>query len=182
MRITKINTYHSCNYLLEENGKHVLIDCSCSLLQLKTLTKKLDAIILSHGHFDHFYTLKEVQEYYDCKVYMHKNAYEKLNNNRLNASKLFGELFAISLPQNIVEFVKEGNNTIGGLDFTIYYAFGHTNCSILIEYRDLLFTGDFIFENSYGRTDLPTGDFKVMQQNLQKYAPLVSSHICYYGH
>ena len=182
MKITKINTALSCNYLLEENGKHILIDCSCELKELQRLTTSLDAIIITHGHFDHFYTIKEVQKYYGCEVYMHKNAYKKLNDNRINASRYFGILFGVQLDEKCIRLVNEGKNTIGGMNFNIYYAFGHTDCSILIEYEKLLFTGDFVFENSYGRTDLPTGNFKVMQQNLEKYKSLISSHICYYGH
>ena len=182
MKIIKINTMFSCNYLIEIDGKQILIDCSCDLNQLKTLTNKLDAIILTHGHFDHFYTLKEVQQYYGCKVYMHKNAYKKLSDNRQNASRYFGLLFDAQLDQKDIIFVNEGINAIANIKFNVYYAFGHTDCSILIEFEKLLFTGDFVFENSYGRTDLPTGDFRLMQQNLEKYKSLISSHVCYYGH
>ena len=182
MEITKINTNFSCNYLVKKGDKRILIDCSCEMEDLIKLTDKLDAIVITHGHFDHFFTLEQVQKHYGCKVFMHEKAFEKLTNSRQNASRFFGMIFECKIDKKNVEFLREGQNDIGGVMCNIYYAFGHTNDSVLIEIDKALFTGDFLFKNSYGRTDLPTGNFITMQQNLQKYRPLISSHICYYGH
>lgn len=182
MKVSKIHTNLSTNYLVEQNGKVLLVDCACSLQDLQNLTSKLDGIVLTHGHFDHFLTLQQVQEYYSCPVYMHKDAFEKLTTPKLNASDYFNEQIVCNLPQNAVRFVTEGKQEIGGVRAEIFYAFGHTNDSIMLAIDKALFVGDFLFERGYGRADLPTGNFTTMKQSLRKYLPMVKNYTLFYGH
>ncbi len=183
MKIYTIHTGLSNNYLVQtDEGKTLLIDCSCSLKDLTKLTDRLDAIVITHGHFDHIATLQEVQQHFGCKVYMHPKAVAKLNNTKLNASRFFGCFVTANLPKACVQPLQAGEQTIAGVPVTAYWVPGHTDCSVMLQIAGAMFTGDFVFADSYGRTDLPTGDFRAMQTSLSTYRPMLKNYTCYWGH
>ena len=182
MKVSKIQTNWSTNYLVEQDGKVLLVDCACELADLQKLTSKLDGIVITHGHFDHFATLEQIQKHYGCLVFIHRDAYAKLANPKLNASDGFNEQIVCYLPQNVVRFVTEGKQHIEGVETEIFFAPGHTNDSILLAIENALFVGDFLFEHGYGRTDLPTGSFAELKQSLRKYLPMIKNYTLFYGH
>lgn len=178
----KIDTQYSNNYLVIYENRCFLVDCSCDVEDILKHTSHLDFIILTHGHYDHFYTLESIQKYFGCPVFMHKNALEKLTNPMLNASGYFEDNLMCNLPAQCVHFVEEGEGRILDVPVNIFYAFGHTNDSILALVDKNLFVGDFLFKNGYGRTDLPTGNVSEMYKNLRKYLPLRKKYNLWYGH
>ena len=183
MKIYTIHTGLANNYLVNtDGGKVLLIDCSCSLKDLLKLTNKLDAIVITHGHFDHIATLEAVQSHFDCPVFMHPKAVGKLANAKLNASRFFGCVVEVNLTSECVHILKEGQQLLAGEQVIVHWAPGHTDCSIMLQIAGAMFTGDFVFEGSYGRTDLPTGNFKTMQTSLSKWRPLLKNYALYYGH
>jgi len=78
--------------------------------------------------------------------------------------------------------LNEGLNKIGNFEFRVYYTPGHKSDLISILFDNYLFSGDFIFESSIGRTDLPTGNFKEMQDSIRKILKLDDNIIIYPGH
>lgn len=182
VRIQKINTNYSNNYLVFGKGSCLLIDCSCDISMLLKYTTKLDAIIITHGHFDHFYMLEAVQSYFKCPVYMHANAIPKLIDSSLNASGYFDDKLVCKLPVSSIVVLNPGKNQIADISVEIFDSAGHTDDSILIAIENSLFVGDFLFSRGYGRTDLPTGSAEEMYKNLRKYLPFRKKYTLYYGH
>ena len=141
---------------------------------IKYIKGKIKAIILTHGHYDHFSQLESFINgvTYDIDVYFHKNAFDKLQDSYKNCSYLFGYNFTIDVNKLKYQFVSDKiiinypNGEKEELD--VIYTPGHTDCSITIKYDYYLFTGDFIFKNSIGRTDLYSGDF-YQEMNSLKY-------------
>ena len=95
---------------------------------------------------------KEAKNYYNIKVYEYKN-------------------------------LKEGKITIGPFDIEVIYTKGHTNDSVTYYFKEekIMFTGDFIFKNSIGRTDLG-GNTKDMIESINKIKHYDDSIIIYPGH
>lgn len=186
MDIIKVeNGFMSNNYILINGDRAILIDCSIQIENLKQILndKKLCGIIITHGHFDHFYTLESVIDYYKCNVYMHEKAYAKLTNATDNASEIFQMPFTVNINKNNVIFLKDRDviNLIG-YEFEMLEAFGHTDDSILIKLDNNIFTGDFIFKEGYGRTDFSTGNFQTFKKYLKKHLKLLQSSNLFYGH
>lgn len=78
--------------------------------------------------------------------------------------------------------LKEGYNIINNFNFEMIKTPGHKSDLISLLFNDKLFCGDFIFENSIGRLDLPTGNFEEMQQSIRKIIKLDENTIIYPGH
>ncbi len=74
--------------------------------------------------------------------------------------------------KNIYDYnnLKEGQHNIGPFAFDVIYTPGHTSDSITIYFKEnkLMFTGDFLFKNTVGRMDLPTGSLEDMKNSLNK--------------
>ena len=186
MEILKVeNGYLSNNYIIFNNDKAVLVDCSLPVEKLKQILgdRTLCGVFLTHGHFDHFYSLKQVLDNFNCNVYMNERAYNKLGNSEDNASSYFNCPFTTSIDRDKIVFVKD-NQILSLIDknFEILEAFGHTDDSILIKIDENVFTGDFVFAEGYGRTDFKTGNFNTFKKYLKKHLPLLEKSILYYGH
>ena len=76
----------------------------------------------------------------------------------------------------------EGMNTIENFSFEMIKTPGHKSDSISLLFDNNLFSGDFIFEGTIGRTDLPTGNYKEMQESIKKIITYDKDIIIYPGH
>ncbi|MDO4963696.1 MAG: MBL fold metallo-hydrolase [bacterium] len=80
--------------------------------------------------------------------------------------------------------LKEGVNTIGKFSFEVIYTPGHKEDSITIYFKgeEVMFTGDFLFKNGVGRTDLPGGNVTDMVNSLNKIKNYNNNIKIYPGH
>jgi hydroxyacylglutathione hydrolase len=123
------------------------------------------AVLLTHGHVDHIWSAQKVADTYGCPVYIHPEDRFMLTDPlkgfgpRL-AQLAFGVLF--SEPKQVVELDRDGDKLdLGGITVTVDHTPGHTRGSVVFRISDgpadLAFTGDTLFKQSVGRTDLPGG-------------------------
>ncbi len=89
-----------------------------------------------------------------------------LTDSSVNLSFLFSDEFKLNIHY---KELYEGYYNYGDLKFLASYYPGHTPGSMVYDFGDFIFTGDFIFSESIGRTDFPYGDEKVMFQSLDKF-------------
>lgn len=123
----------------------------------------LNRIILTHGHIDHINDIDKLSsKYKDVPIYINEFDADFLLDSSLNCSRQFGNPKVFSENLNIIPV--DGNAEIDG--FSIYHTPGHTRGSMIIKISDKLFTGDTLFKESVGRTDLPTGSMKVLEESL----------------
>ena len=139
------------------------------------------AVIATHGHLDHTFSIQPIADGYDIPIYIHSEDRAYLSA----PEKLLGAEFAATVAEmNFVEpsQVRELRNNdvidLVGLSFRAIHAPGHTRGSLMFEVSDqVLVSGDVLFAGSIGRTDLPTGSDKEMEETLRKKVIPLSDHL-----
>ena len=130
-------------------------------------------ILITHGHFDHTGAVEEVMKQTQATVCMsHKDV--KRNLTELG--------FRYSPPKG-TEYVKEGDNVnIGSLVVDVIETPGHSEGGLTFRCENALFTGDTLFRDSCGRTDLPGCDGAELMKSLKKLCELPGDYEVYPGH
>ena len=140
------------------------------LLHVKSLKKKLSAILLTHGHFDHVGAVKILAADTDCDVYIHENELS------LPATLTAGPLYC-------THTYDEGDTLeIAGLTIKVLHTPGHTPGCVCLMIEDNLFSGDTLFRDSCGRTDLPGGNPTEIFKSLRRLAALPGDYRVLPGH
>jgi hydroxyacylglutathione hydrolase len=133
------------------------------------------AVLLTHGHLDHTFSVAPVCDARGITAYLHPDDLEMLADPAKALSMSLDELFGGRMPYREPESVStltDGQELeIAGLSMTVNHAPGHTGGSVMFHGRDgdepLCFSGDVIFAGSIGRTDLPGGSMDAMWASLR---------------
>ncbi len=141
--------------------------------------RKIEAILLTHGHFDHIGAVKELAGN-GADIVIHRLDAPMLNDPGLNASWMIGE--AITAPQ-ATRFVQEGSEiTYAGVTLHVLHTPGHTPGGVCYRAGEWFFTGDTLFHGGYGRTDLPGGSDAQLADSLRRLYPLTRDADIFPGH
>lgn len=175
------------NYLLidEDSKEAALIDCTDYISELGAVLKEYDAklkyILLTHGHFDHIMGVPKIKQEFGAKVYLHKDDKELVDNS---------DEFMISVGMQpfehpeIDKYIDEGEEIyLGKNKIEVIHLPGHTQGGVGYLVDGMLFSGDSIFLESIGRTDLPGGNHKQLIESIKnKIFSLDGDTILYVGH
>ena len=132
--------------------------------EIKNENLDLVAILITHAHFDHVGALNDLTQKYNVPVY-----YNNVNNE-IDYEKIIN--------------VKEEKYNIGSFSFEVIFTSGHRNDLVTYYFYDdnIMFTGDFLFKLSIGRTDLEYSNFNDMIFSLKKIYKYNDEIIVYPGH
>ena len=165
-------------YLLKIDRQVLIIDPSFSTKEIKNYITKNNlevlAILLTHGHFDHFAGVEELGNLYNCPYYISREdegfLYDRSKSHAPNKMNM--------LP---VIFPKE-ELSIGDFHLELIATPGHSLGSIVIVWEKSMFTGDFLFHGDIGRTDLPGSSHQQMVESLKMFAKIETDYKIYPGH
>ncbi len=170
------------SYLVFDPGSKVgcLIDSPWDYQEVKSFIKKEDIeitfLLLTHGHFDHIQSLS----YFDCPIYIRREDREMLENPGLNGSSIFDQPISTSKKVN---FYSERPISFSGHIVEVIPTPGHTPGSVCIKIGKWLFSGDTLFFDSIGRTDIPgASEDKIRDSIEKKLLTLPEDTLVYPGH
>jgi hydroxyacylglutathione hydrolase len=123
------------------------------------------AVLLTHGHIDHIWSAQKVADIYGCPAYIHPEDRFMLTDPIKGFGPRLGQIAFGALfrePRQVVELDRDGDKIdIGDTVVTVDHTPGHTRGSVVFrvpgEGSEIAFTGDTLFRQSIGRTDLPGG-------------------------
>lgn len=170
---------------------------------LRTHRLKPAAVLLTHGHLDHTYSVTPVCGAHDVAAHIHTDDEYRLEDPvqqlgeelRLMLTAQFGGLEWRS-PSDVVTFTDRQQLHLANLDIEVAHAPGHTEGSVLFTVPGVpdslpsdsgltrtIFAGDVLFSGGIGRTDLPGGDDAAMQTSLRDVVlPMPDDSLVFPGH
>lgn len=140
------------------------------------------AIFLTHGHFDHITAAQGLKGLTDAPIYAHEAEVKLLGDPTLNASAYMGGEVSLS-PDILLKGREEFQ--LGGLSWQVIYTPGHTGGGVCYYLTDhgIIFSGDTLFYESIGRTDLPTGNHLMLIESIHNRLMVLADSIeVYPGH
>lgn len=176
-------------YLLEDmaENKMAVVDPATDeiidiLKEIKCDFSKIEYIILTHAHFDHIFGVKHLKEITNAKVIISKAESPCLKDNSLNLSNSF--LPPEGMEEIVPDILVEDGSVIelGSSEIKVMLTPGHTAGSICLLFEDNLISGDTLFCESVGRTDLPTGNMNMLLKSLNKIKNIDVNCRVYPGH
>jgi hydroxyacylglutathione hydrolase len=154
------------------------------------------AVLLTHGHIDHMWSVAPVCGAKNIPAYIHPDDRDLLSDPgkglSLQATQQFLGGMTFGEPDDVKELADGAILSLGGCEFTVSHTPGHSKGSVT--YRggaahsphhpgqDALFSGDLLFAGSIGRTDLPGGDDRAMARSLSMTLTLPDETIVLPGH
>ena len=168
---------NNCNSFLIDGAKKILVDpghrhlfqhVKRGLAQTSTTPEQIDVVLVTHGHPDH---LEMVGSFGPATLWaMSRIDYEFVMKYIGSHMKLPDPTF----------FLQEGELTIGDKTFQVILTPGHSPGSICLYWpeKKVLFTGDVVFSQSIGRTDLPGGSGRQLKESISRLAELDVEVLC----
>ena len=137
------------------------------------------AVLLTHGHIDHMWSVTPVAGAYDATAWIHPADRHLLADpmagiSSETAAMLLGGRYEFVEPDDVAELADGQRLELAGLAVTVDHTPGHTEGSVAFrtpydgdEVSDVMFAGDLLFAGSIGRTDLPGGSHATMLETLR---------------
>jgi len=168
---------NNCNTYFIDGKKKILVDpghyhlfshVRDQLSQLSLTPEDMDMVIITHGHPDHMEGIR-IFENSDTLIALHETEMTFIKS----VAPHYGEALGISEFEPDI-LLEEGDLTIGDQVFQVIHTPGHSPGSICLYQPDkkVLFTGDVVFNQGIGRTDLPGGNGPELKESIQKISRL----------
>ena len=179
-------------YILEDTDERtcIVIDPAAEAEKIlkETVDRgiKIEKILLTHTHFDHFGALSELQEKADAQVCVGRYDRAGLNLPELNLSSLnfFSSNSCLVYNKDVRELSDGDEITAGDIRLLVIEIPGHTPGGVcFISYTEsCIFSGDTVFAGSIGRTDFPGGSYSAIIQSMNRVLSYDETYQIFPGH
>ena len=176
IEVLTLGLYQTNTYIIYAEGSKTccIIDPGYNprtiLNKVSALGLTVEAILLTHGHFDHVGAVRDIAAETDCQVYIHR---EELS---LPGMITAGPLY-------YTHTYEEGSRLhLAGLTISVLHTPGHTPGGVCLRCENALFSGDTLFARACGRTDLPGGNFATLYASLKRLAAIDEDLQVFPGH
>lgn len=164
----------------KENNEAVIVDPGADkdliINSVKRQKLKPAAILLTHGHFDHIMSAADISAEFGIKIYAGEHEDKLLQDPYMNCSVSMGN--AYRLRADI--WLKDNQNIEpGGMGIKVIYTPGHTIGGVCYYFYNngIILSGDTLFMNSIGRTDLPTGNINMLIDSIKNKLFMLNNDI-----
>lgn len=182
IRVIKVGLLGTNCSIISNGEKVIVIDPGASFGKIDAALngKKIDYVLLTHGHFDHIGALEEIIKKYNPIVYCHIKDKILVENGKANGSTLGSRVY-IEVKEGVTYF--DDKVSIDGFNIETIHTFGHTKGSVSYLFdNEHLFSGDFLFKGVIGRTDLYHASDSLMKESCKKIIAYDDDIIVYPGH
>ena len=167
-KLVEFNTDENCYVIYGKDSKNcIVIDPGGEKILdfLKESKLSVDAILLTHCHYDHTCCAEKIKDMTGAPIIGSSECMENIKSPFVNVSAMFGEGL-----HTAVDKVISDNEIIkySGLEIKCIKTPGHTSCSVCYLIEDNLFSGDTLFLRTTGRWDLPTGNYDELAASLKE--------------
>ena len=173
-------------YILQSGKEALVIDPGDEADRIRRHLADLGAkprrIVATHTHFDHVIGVEALRKETGASFSIHKDDLPLLEAMQARVREFMG--FNVPPPPKVDGFLKHGDElTLGNERIRILHTPGHSPGSISLAGKGYVFTGDALFNQSIGRTDLPGGDYDTLVHSIKEQLfHLDDSTVVYPGH
>jgi len=170
----------NCYIVASDKNNAFVIDPGDDIEDIKSVLKKhglkASFIVNTHGHIDHIKANAGLK----LPLYVHENENDMVTDPKKNPSSIFLGSFTVVKPEKLL---KEGDKVVlDELSFEVIHTPGHTMGGMCLLGEGALFSGDTLFYNGVGRTDLPGASHAELLKSLKKLSQLREGTRVYPGH
>ncbi len=173
-------------YILQSDSTALVVDPGDEperiLRFLTDISVKPGGIIATHTHFDHVLGVDSIRDKFEIPFLIHHDDLSMLESMQSRVHQILG--FSVPPPPKVDRFLKDGESIAFGEDrVKVIHTPGHSPGSISLAGQGFVLTGDALFNQSIGRTDLPGGDLDTLLRSITKRLfTLDDDTIVYPGH
>ena len=172
----RVGLMQNFSYIIgdKKSSEAAVVDAGWEVDKMIEISSKenltIKKIILTHSHYDHIQRVNELAEKTNAAVYFHELEFEQINK---------------SIKNNKIKIIKLKNNDeikVGSIEIRVIHTPGHSPGAICLLIENKLITGDTLFVNAVGRTDLAGGDAIKLFESIQKLKKFNDNVEIYPGH
>ena len=173
-------------YILQSDSTALVVDPGDEperiLRFLTDIAVKPSRIIATHTHFDHVLGVDSIRDKFQIPFLIHHDDLSMLESMQSRVRQIMD--FSVPPPPKVDQFLRDGESIAFGEDrLKVIHTPGHSPGSISLVGPRFVLTGDALFNQSIGRTDLPGGDLDTLVRSItERLFTLDDDTIVYPGH